>query len=148
MDYIGRKVWAFDKEGYNAKINRSVVYTIKEEVRDKNSEGKEFVYGFILDNGKGEEKKVDYYDVVYLPNNELSEEAMVSKYLSDNDICCEVGKEGPVVSVDITWGDWKHEHGLCDVLMSYIDYRILNEVLTEENGSDCYSSIHFYYKKR
>lgn len=148
MEHIGRKVWAYERDGYTAHLNKSAVYTIKEEVKDKNSEGTEFVYGFILANENGEEKKVDYYDVVYLPNTELCEEAMIDKYLSDNDICCEVGKEGPMISVDISWGDWKHEHGFCDILMSYIDYRIINEVLTEENGSDCYSAIHFYYKTR
>ena len=52
-----------------------------------------------------------------------------------------------VYDVNIEWGDWKHDHGYCDYLMSEIGYVKINEATTEENGSDCYSAIHRYAYK-
>jgi len=49
-----------------------------------------------------------------------------------------------VIDINIEWGDWKHDHGYCDYLMEQIGYVKINEVVTEENGSDCYSSLHRY----
>jgi hypothetical protein len=46
--------------------------------------------------------------------------------------------------VHIAWGDWKHSHAWCDVLMKYLGYELVNEIVTEENGSDAYSSEHWY----
>lgn len=48
------------------------------------------------------------------------------------------------ISVEIEWGDWKHEHAYCDHLMKELGYICTDEHITEENGSDCYSAIHFY----
>ena len=48
----------------------------------------------------------------------------------------------PVICVEISWGDWKHDHlharfiATDECGMSYI-----NNVVTEEDGSDCYSAI-------
>ena len=52
----------------------------------------------------------------------------------------------PVVCVEIHWGDWKHDHACCDWLVedklggTRIDVRV-----TEEDGSDTYSAIHYYF---
>jgi hypothetical protein len=51
--------------------------------------------------------------------------------------------------IDITWGDWKHDH-LCtkwiaeEVLdgMGYKGKYTITEQVTEEDGSDCYSATH------
>lgn len=48
------------------------------------------------------------------------------------------------ISVEIVWGDWKHDHAYCDYLMREKGYILMDEQVTEENGSDCYSSIHYY----
>lgn len=48
------------------------------------------------------------------------------------------------ISVDISWGDWKHDHSYCDFLMRECGYICTDEQVTEEDGSDCYSAIHFY----
>ena len=47
---------------------------------------------------------------------------------------------------EIEWGDWKHDHKFCDDLMRVLGYDLLQEELTEEDGSDCYSAIHYYVK--
>lgn len=50
------------------------------------------------------------------------------------------------IEVEIGWGDWKHDHIFCDHIMRENGYTLINEVVTEEDGSDCYSSIHYYKK--
>ena len=52
-----------------------------------------------------------------------------------------------IVYIDIEWGDWKHEHGYADYIMSINGFDKITEKLTEEDGSDCYSSIHYYKLK-
>lgn len=51
-----------------------------------------------------------------------------------------------VVEISISWGDWKHSHMFADNLMKKLGYVKEDEELTEEDGSDCYSSIHYYKK--
>ena len=50
------------------------------------------------------------------------------------------------ISVLIEWGDWKHEHGYLRYLMGEEGYEEINENITEEDGSDCYSAIHLFKK--
>ena len=53
------------------------------------------------------------------------------------------------ICIDITWGDWKHEHWCADEITREVlaelglngKYTITTQV-TEEDGSDCYSAIH------
>ena len=54
--------------------------------------------------------------------------------------------ENGTISIDIDYGDWKHDHIYCDNIMRDNGYTLINEVVTEEDGSDCYSSIHTYKK--
>ena len=51
---------------------------------------------------------------------------------------------GNEVQIEISWGDWKHSHRHLDNLMSNLGYIKDDEELTEEDGSDTYSSIHYY----
>ena len=73
---------------------------------------------------------------------------LVDKYLSSGGVYADnVYKDGFFyLCVDIHWGDWKHEHLRADYLMGQIGYSLHHDVLTEENGSDCYSAIHYYVK--
>lgn len=50
------------------------------------------------------------------------------------------------IEVEIGWGDWRHDHIRCDYIMRENGYILINEVVTEENGGDAYSSIHYYKK--
>ena len=52
----------------------------------------------------------------------------------------------PIMVVDISWGDWKHEHGWCKCLMKYLGYGEIGCKVTEENGSDTYSAEHYFIK--
>ena len=53
--------------------------------------------------------------------------------------------DGPIIKIGISWGDWKHDHMRLDYIMesnfSVLPYKV---VVTEEDGSDCYSAKHYY----
>lgn len=48
------------------------------------------------------------------------------------------------VEVSLEWGDWKHGHAWLDYLMKNIGFERGDETVTEEDGSDCYSSVHTF----
>ena len=50
----------------------------------------------------------------------------------------------PVIAVEISWGDWKHAHWRTDYLMEELGFQKIKVDVTEEDGSDCYSAIHYY----
>lgn len=68
----------------------------------------------------------------------------LQKYLSDKGIFAEIEEIDNQVAVNIEWGDWKHDHKYADYLMSKKNYMVVEEHITEEDGSDCYSAIHYY----
>lgn len=49
------------------------------------------------------------------------------------------------IGIEIQWGDWKHDHAYLDYIMAetFPGVKVQTEV-TEEDGSDCYSAIHYY----
>lgn len=48
----------------------------------------------------------------------------------------------------IEWGDWKHDHICLQYVMQEYGYNQVDERVTQEDGSDCYSSVHsFTYNK-
>ena len=100
-------------------------------------------------DAEGNTKSIREWEVVVIPNTKLPEVDMVNNYLSDNglynDDISQFDESG--VSVSISWGDWKHDHGYVRCLMGYIGYDESDEVVTEENGSDCYSAIHYFHKE-
>ena len=51
------------------------------------------------------------------------------------------------ILVCISWGDWKRQHLACDHIMRQLGYDKVQEVVTESNGDDAYSSEHSYVKK-
>lgn len=73
----------------------------------------------------------------------------VQAILNDNHVFAEAyqHRELPIICVDIRWGDWKHSHLRADVLlMDKLGLECVAKEVTEENGSDCYSAIHYYRK--
>jgi len=46
----------------------------------------------------------------------------------------------------IEWGDWKHDHIYLNHIMQEQGYTLIGERVTKEDGSDCYSSVHSFYK--
>ena len=75
----------------------------------------------------------------------------IDKLIQDSNIWAEVGIDpsSNTIEIEINWGDWKHDHLRCDWLIDdYINEHSLrcikSETITEENGSDTYSSIHYF----
>ena len=50
------------------------------------------------------------------------------------------------VQIEISWGDWKHDHRYLEHLMGELDYILVDKKITNEDGSDCYSADHYYKK--
>ena len=46
----------------------------------------------------------------------------------------------------IEWGDWKHDHIYLKYVMQGHGYNQVDERVTQEDGSDCYSSVHSFNK--
>lgn len=74
------------------------------------------------------------------------EEDAIQSILRKNDAWYGVYIDKNAVAVEINWGDWKHDHLWCDYILSENGCIKIDEQLTEEDGSDCYSSIHYYRK--
>ena len=52
---------------------------------------------------------------------------------------CETG-----VRISISWGgDWKHDHWRLRYILAENGYDYAGDVITEEDGSDCYSADHY-----
>lgn len=80
----------------------------------------------------------------------LEMEKKIYELMSKNHIMGEVvdyNDQTRMIAVEVRWGDWKHEHARLDWLMkeNFSDLRSIHEVTTEDNGSDCYSAVHYYY---
>lgn len=59
----------------------------------------------------------------------------------------EVYTENNKLKVYIEWGDWKHEHKFADHILDVAfgdELMYKDEVVMEEDGSDCYSAEHIY----
>lgn len=75
----------------------------------------------------------------------------IVKLLNDNNLWAEVGIDpiSHTIEIEISWGDWKHEHLRTDFLVgTYLNSKgipfMKSEKETENDGSDTYSSIHYY----
>lgn len=49
----------------------------------------------------------------------------------------------PLMYVEVK-GDWKHDHLRCKFVMKEHGFEYLNEDVTEEDGSDFYTAVHYY----
>lgn len=99
-------------------------------------------------------------DTITINDVDLADlEKFIVKKLDENSLWIDdiaVYEEEDDIHIDITinWGDWKHEHRRLDFIMYDIIYEYnpkltkdlykVNEIITEEDGSDTYSSIHYY----
>lgn len=69
------------------------------------------------------------------------------KYLNENDLYyTDLYETENTFIIFIHWGDWKHEHLYLHHLMNKLGLVHKNCVITDENGSDCYSAEYQYYK--
>lgn len=150
---IGKQVWVLRESGYTYILDKDHTYTVigRVEIGHNLPDGtvnNDFVPHLVIINENGTTEHIREYCAIITPDMSIKDDACrISKYLSDNTLYAEVfvNSEGcPAVS--ISWGDWKHDHGFCDSLMRYIGYSCDDVVVTEENGSDCYSADHYYSK--
>lgn len=76
----------------------------------------------------------------------MNEVEKIQKELDKYDISV-VEIDEAVKSIRITIrGDWKHSHLATDWVMKNLGYTLDEEIVTEEDGSDWYSSMHYYSK--
>lgn len=131
---IGRKAYEFVKQNYTYKPNTEKVYTI---VGQTDME-------YTIRDEEGNEKVVEYWNVLILPNWELEEDERIADYLNCNGVYADVWKSGSEITINIDWGDWKHDHLWCENAMRYLGYLLCGSRITDENGSDCYSAEHYF----
>lgn len=145
---IGKKVWLLieNRSGLQVAIDTGdwTILAIK-----PHNEVKDYCNHLVVKNDKGVEQEVREYNAIFVPRPELEGDEQIDRFLADNGLYPDgvyTNSEGST-SVEISWGDWKHDHIWCDVLMKYLGYETeCEEEVTEENGSDCYSAIHYYHK--
>lgn len=80
-------------------------------------------------------------------NKKICERAEnIDKILNEYDVWADVYPHHtlPVVCVEINKGDWKHNHWRCDEILEEYGYVKMSEKTTWDDGSDCYSSIHYF----
>ena len=149
---IGKKVWVFEEENhYFPRLNKDKVWVV-ESLHEPDENNYDYYFTLALANGE-DRKKVYWYQVVVLPDGSIDDElSRISKYLSDNgfyndEMWHERILDTELVRISVSWGDWKHDHGWLNDLMSHIDYDCFGTVVTEEDGSDCYSADHIFVHK-
>lgn len=139
---IGKKAWLLNGTVFNGlHLDDKTEYTIN-AVKSAKESNDDFCEHIILQDKDGKLIEVQKYNVIITPSNGIEQ------YLSDND--CSVAdvsnSSANKVAVTIEWGDWKHDHFWCEDLMGYIGYEQTKSKVTEEDGSDCYSAIHYFRK--
>ena len=144
---IGKKVFLLNERNYSWYIDKSQLFeiiSIKEpqEVND-------YCYHYLVKNGDEKIEEVRDYQCVFAPQENLQEVDMIQKYLSDNGADFDEiyqPNNGSII-ISVSWGDWRHSHMFLRNLMEYLGYKQMAEILTEEDGSDCYSADHIYVHK-
>lgn len=59
---------------------------------------------------------------------------------NDMDYDWEVSPTDGTITINVYWGDWKHDHRFLQWVMAKNNYRVTNRVITEEDGSDAFSA--------
>lgn len=141
---IGKQVWVWGAEN----LNQDKVWIV-ESLHEPDETHYDYYFTLVC----GEETMESYwYETVVLPEDNEDEVSRIWKYFTDNGFYCEDVYDDeildtPLIRVNISWGDWKHDHGWCETLMKHLGYEEFNCIVTEENGSDCYSAEHIFVRK-
>lgn len=149
--YLNKTVWLFDIHGgWNYILNKTKTYKVVKVIPQKEVEH-DWCDHLIVRDDCGNEQEIREFACIVVPDSTITDAvSRISRYLSDNHNYGEIINcigDGRAVQIDVNWGDWKHDHGYLDNLMRYIGYRKVGETVTEENGSDTYSSIHSFVKE-
>lgn len=147
---IGRKVNLLVKKGICSwEMNDEVCEVIS--VVPWSQELNDWCQHYIVRKPDGTEAEIREVECVFSPDTEKKGMSRIYQFLRDNGVYSEVwsalgGDDVKAVCVSISRGDWKHDHLWARNLMSYLGYVKVGEVVTEEDGSDCYSAKHTYVK--
>lgn len=148
-EIINKKVWVLEDRKCVWKPIKEKTWIVKDYIDwgDERLNG-DYCPHLILEDAEGNTKDIREWEVVVVPDETLPEVDKIYKYLKDNrlwnDDIDQPNKNTLVIGV--SWGDWKHDHIYLNHLMSYLDYICVKEIVTEENGSDCYSANHYFIK--
>ena len=144
---IGKKVNLLEGYGFCSKKMTDEVCEIVSVV-PWSKELNDWCQHYIVRKPDGTEVEIREVDCVFSPNTEKPADYMIHDFLNDNGVWAEVYKhfDLPVMVVDISWGDWKHDHLWARDLMSYLGYGEIGSKVTEEDGSDTYSAEHYFLK--
>ena len=73
----------------------------------------------------------------------------LEEMLRENGVWADVysWNNGESIIVEISWGDWKHEHWKAKELMSEEGWECYGSQTTEEDDSDTYSARHFFKRR-
>ena len=137
MNKIGKVVWLYNES------QQSVFKTKYRVIEEKSEEeSQDFCKHLIIKDNDGNMKEVREYEVIV-----ALDERGIQHYLSENGVCADVYvRQAGGVNVHIDWGDWKHEHAYTEFLMKLIGFKKIDDIITEEDGSDCYSATHLFVK--
>jgi len=76
--------------------------------------------------------------------NELSFEEKIKSLFAKYNCHYDYSAFNGEVEIYVRWGDWKHDHLFLNTIMREAGFVLVDEITTEEDGSDCYSSTHKY----
>ena len=103
---------------------------------------------YVVKDDDGDENEIQEWDCVFPPIDDEYDDETTYYFLRDNGVYADVyGNSEEILAVHIDWGDWKHEHLWAEQLMKYLGWAECDCVVTEEDGSDCYSATHYFCKK-
>ena len=145
---VGKKVNLLEKVGIcDWKMNDAIYEIVS--VIPWSQELNDYCAHYIVKDADGKEKEIREVECVFSPDYTKKYIGdTIHSFLNDNGLWADVDiqMEGNIVVINISWGDWKHDHGWCKELMRYLGYKQLGVFVTQEDGSDCYSAEHTYIK--
>ena len=69
----------------------------------------------------------------------------VQKLLDDNNLWADAYNYNDIaIAVEVNRGDWKHDHLRTEWLLKENGFTKITSKVTEEDGSDTYSAIHYF----
>lgn len=146
VPYDQRRYWYFTTHGVGPGIipKDLKVLEIREGTNDKGTHG-----DYICLDGVLSTDELKFYDLRELKpdEDEKTEEEYIREELNKQKMYYEIWSEYDTIHIEVEWGDWKHDHHRLDYIMKELGYTKIDEYLTEEDGSDAYSSEHVYTKE-
>lgn len=147
IPYEQRRFWYFTTHGVGPGMIPSGVKVLetREGKNDKGTLGDYICLDSILNTDE-----LKTYDLRELsPDDEKDEIEAITEYLREAGYhgSINLGRDGVgCMEIEVTWGDWKHEHIWLKNLMKEFGYEHIREDVTEEDGGDTYSAIHTFEK--